>query len=319
MEPLVSLVVPIYNSSKFIEKSIKSICKQIYQNIEIILVNDGTKDNSIELALTVINKYNRKYKLINQKNLGLSSARNSGIDLSAGKYICFIDSDDILDEGHISHLVSLIIKKNLKVVFSDFELTSEDKRDGNKCKVFQTKVYSKDELFHFFVLRKPAIHCCTLLIDNNYLKSNKLYFNSKLKYGEDTEYMWRLFSTIQNIGRVQSTTYKYLIRKNSIMTSVGIEKGIVFQEELHKSITLLSNNDTKYIQYYKWAYYRNILGWLHSMARNADYNTFKKGLKTVDMTNLSNNLKNYPNLKIKILVSLLKINSYVSYRLLRGS
>ena len=55
------------------------------------------------------------------------------------------------------------------------------------------------------------------------------------------------------------------------------------------------------------------------MARNADYNTFKKGLKTVDMTNLSNNLKNYPNLKIKILVSLLKINSYVSYRLLRGS
>ena len=66
MEPLVSLVVPIYNSSKFIEKSIKSICKQIYQNIEIILVNDGTKDNSIELALTVINKYNRKYKLINQ-------------------------------------------------------------------------------------------------------------------------------------------------------------------------------------------------------------------------------------------------------------
>lgn len=315
--PLVSVVVPVYNVQDYIELSIKSICEQTYPNIEIIIVDDQSKDDSINKAKRVLEKYTVPYKIITEINKGLPGARNTGIFYSKGDYICFIDSDDLISKEHVQLLVDLMINESLKVCFSGFEITDMGNRIGRNLIKYKTKVFTKNELFNFFVLRKPAIHCCSLLIDNNYLKNKHIYFNEKLRYGEDAEYMWRLFSFVDRIGDAKSYTYKYLLRDNSIMSSINIEKGIVFQKEFLKSLERLKITYPKYSKYYDWAYYRNVLGWVHSVAINSTYKDFKLCLQTVSMNSLYQNLINFPDIKIKILVIILKFFPHLFYSVFR--
>ena len=105
MKPKVSVIVPIYNTAKYLPKCLNSIIRQTYQNLEIILINDGSTDNSSK----IIRQYAKKdprIQVINQKNAGQSSARNSGLQKATGKYISFIDSDDEVSPLFIEHLIT---------------------------------------------------------------------------------------------------------------------------------------------------------------------------------------------------------------------
>ena len=91
-----SIIVPVYNVENYVDKCIKSILNQTYKNYEVIIINDGSTDNS----LNIINKYknNKKIKIITQKNKGLSNARNNGMKMATGDYLLFIDSDDYIED-----------------------------------------------------------------------------------------------------------------------------------------------------------------------------------------------------------------------------
>ena len=97
----IGVVVPVYNVEKYIERSIKSICDQNFKDFEVILVDDETQDNSIEIASKLLDENNIKYKIIHQKNKGLPCARNTGIKECESEYICFIDSDDCITKNHL--------------------------------------------------------------------------------------------------------------------------------------------------------------------------------------------------------------------------
>ena len=92
---IVSIIVPIYNTEKYLRKCVDSILKQTYENLEVILVNDGSPDNSLEICREY-ERLDSRVKVINKKNGGLSSARNAGLEICTGKYITFVDSDDYL-------------------------------------------------------------------------------------------------------------------------------------------------------------------------------------------------------------------------------
>ena len=105
MKDLVSVIIPIYNSEKYLKECIASILKQSYENIEVILIDNDSKDKSQEIALS-FKKEDSRIIVISKKNEGTSNARNKGIDISNGKYIMFVDSDDILEENAIENLVN---------------------------------------------------------------------------------------------------------------------------------------------------------------------------------------------------------------------
>ena len=113
-QDLISIVVPIYNVEKYLEKCINSIIIQTYKNIEIILVNDGSTDSSGKIC-DIYLKIDKRIKVVHKKNGGLSDARNVGIENAKGKYIAFIDSDDFLDSDFIEILYNLIIEYNADV------------------------------------------------------------------------------------------------------------------------------------------------------------------------------------------------------------
>ena len=114
----VSVIVPVYNGDEYIESCIKNILNQTLKDIELILVNDGSKDNTLNICKKYAD-FNSRIVLINQENQGVSSARNKGIDISKGDYICFIDCDDKIDNDYLEKLYNIANEKNVQFVCSD--------------------------------------------------------------------------------------------------------------------------------------------------------------------------------------------------------
>ena len=133
---LISIIIPIYNNEKFISRCLDSIINQTYKKIEIIIVNDGSTDKSLD----VISKYEKKdnrIKVINKKNEGVSIARNIGIESSKGDYITFVDADDWLELDAIEKLYIEITEKNVDVVRGNYYINKFISDNANIAKMYE--------------------------------------------------------------------------------------------------------------------------------------------------------------------------------------
>ena len=115
----ISVVVPVFNSEKYLEKCIDSIINQTYKNIEIILINDGSSDKSEEICNSYLKTY-KNIKLINQSNSGVSVARNNGLKSSTGDYVLFVDSDDWLEKDMLEIMVKEIDNFDIDIVRCEY-------------------------------------------------------------------------------------------------------------------------------------------------------------------------------------------------------
>lgn len=221
--PKVSVIVPIYNVENHLTQCVESVLKQCYQNFEIILVDDGSTDNSGKIA----DKYattNSNIISIHKENGGLSDARNVGIEIASGEYIYFLDSDDWLDPNAISTLLNFAIISNCEIVQGGFYYTYDDYLlyDNRKISIDQT---------HFILNRKDAM---TELIKNEYIKNfawGKLYKSSlvkkylfpKGKYFEDSYWQHLIVNEINNYGVIPTPLYYYRQRESSISGQFNIK------------------------------------------------------------------------------------------------
>lgn len=131
MKNLLSIIIPIYGVELYIEEFAESLLSQITDGVECIFINDGTKDDSMEILNTIIKKYKIEGVLINQSNKGLSSARNSGLKVASGKYITFLDSDDIVVDGYISNIIRIIKENNdVDIIHFNAEVKKKDNEKG---------------------------------------------------------------------------------------------------------------------------------------------------------------------------------------------
>ena len=158
---LVSIITPVYNASKFIEETIKSVQSQTYKEWEIILVDDCSTDNSYE----IINKYSKNDERIKyiklEKNSGAAVARNTAIANANGKYIAFLDSDDIWYDNKLEKQISFMKDKNIGFSFTSYELMSEDGELLNKTINVPSKIdYNK-------YLKNTIIGCLSVIIDKD--------------------------------------------------------------------------------------------------------------------------------------------------------
>ena len=163
----VSLIVPIYNVEKYLEKCLQSIEKQIFDDYEVILVDDGSIDNSRKIAELFIRKDPSKFKLIHQENQGLSGARNKGLLYATGEYICFADSDDYLEPLYLKEMYDQAKKNDADMVFCAFASVDEQ---GNFIKEIHEQGFMEGETYSIY--GKPEL----LLIQN--AAWNKMYKRS---------------------------------------------------------------------------------------------------------------------------------------------
>lgn len=217
-EQLVTVVVPVYNVEKFLERCIKSIINQTYTNIEIILVNDGSTDGSLDICYKM-SKQDKRIQVITQENQGLSEARNAGIRNANGKYICFIDSDDFIHKDYIKLLVESLINNDADISVCDFYYIDENNnmwpRKEKKC-----ATYSNIEAIRDILCGEQNTEVMTWnkLYKLSLFKENNIYF-PKGKLHEDNFTTYKLYYYAKKISLISDRLYYYMQRANSIMGS----------------------------------------------------------------------------------------------------
>lgn len=211
---LISVIVPVYNVEKYLERCINSIINQTYQNLEIILVDDGSVDNSPEICDNYAKKYDY-IKVIHKKNGGLSSARNTGIKNSTGNYIGFVDSDDSIAPVMFEKLLDLINRYKLKIAGVNFKSIKSDKEILLKKSRYNIEHYDNiNALYHLF--EKEDYSVCNKLYDKN-LFENFMFKENTIN--EDILANYFLFSKSNGFVYFNEVMYYYFNNEGSITSS----------------------------------------------------------------------------------------------------
>lgn len=214
----ISIIVPVFNVEKYLSKCIESLVKQTYKNIEILLINDGSQDNSLNICKEWEKKDGR-IKVFSQRNQGLSEARNTGIKNAKGNYICFVDSDDLVLSDFIEILYYLIKKYGCEIAQVNFIEKTDDeieKKINIEKQIFNEKILRSRDMIKGLTTndhKKNVIVCNKIykkeLFENLSFKNGKIY--------EDEFFTWKVFMKCKKIAVSDKILYVYRIRKNSIM------------------------------------------------------------------------------------------------------
>lgn len=244
-KPLVSIVMPFYNNHATLEDAIKSVYKQRYENFEILLINDGSK----EVDRSILDKYS-KVKYFYKENEGLGLTRNFGLDNSHGKYVFFLDSDDTIPSSSLTLLVSFAEKNNLPLVMG--KKSRINFHDKNERHVWMPAVYKKNYINTRSDRNKLLME--TTSTGYLYRLSDIKKYNLKFDTGlyEDKIYMVKAYNALDNIGILNHFTYNWLIYGNntSITTSINFNN---FKERYDRlwEIWLSLDDKGRFIYYHQ--------------------------------------------------------------------
>lgn len=236
----ISIIVPIYNSSKYLDRCISSILLQSYVNFELILINDGSTDHSL-IICKKFQKCESRIILIDQVNSGVSTARNIGIKNSTGKYILFVDSDDSLNDNYIESLLNEIEKLEVDFVLQGFIRVDEN---GNKLETVRF-ANSKISVFDYekFFFQSDIVFYLTpfsKIFKRSIIIENRLEFNKRLTYGEDNIFCLQYLKACKNIYLSDSCNYFYTLDNNSL--SSKLLKPLSYLEPYQYMENLLKND-----------------------------------------------------------------------------
>ncbi len=225
----VSIISTVYNSEKFLPLCINSILNQTFKNFELILVNDGSTDNSYSICEYFAKKDSR-IKIINKNNTGVSDSRNIGIKNSVGKFIMFIDSDDEIESNMLEDMVFYINKSSSDVCLSGFKKvnkTGEIINENVTLNSYNINTYMLDSKSFKELLDKNYISSVTFKIFKKSLIS-KYKFDNSMFFGEDLKFMFELLSENINIYVLNKCYYLYNYSPLSLTNSFKINKPLCF-------------------------------------------------------------------------------------------
>ena len=213
MEKLVSIIIPIYNGEKYIKRCLDSIFRQTYKNFEVIIVNDGSTDNTINLINTYKNEHDNLI-ILSQKNQGISCARNNGLNLARGKYITFVDIDDYVSENYLKVLTSYIGKEFDCVISNAIDVDTNG-NEKNKIKNIEFKnVYTPFETKKE-ILKENYVFCpCWGKLFKKEI-CEKIKFDEKLRVCEDLKFLFDYLEYTKNVKIISNRIYYYVISNDS--------------------------------------------------------------------------------------------------------
>lgn len=235
MKIKVSVIVPVYNVEKYIDKCLNSLVKQSLKEIEIIVVNDGTKDNSQKIIDKYVKKYPDKIKSYIKENGGQGSARNYGLKKASGEYIGYVDSDDFVEKDMYKKLYNKAKENNYDIVVCGNYNVSEDYQNKNIDAFINN--YNTDLENIFF--GKMAVW--NKIYKRDILIKNKLEFKEKVWY-EDLAFTLKAIMNSNTFAFIDEPLYDYLIREGSTMNNSNVQRNLEILDAFNDILSYIQHN-----------------------------------------------------------------------------
>lgn len=242
---IVSIIIPCYNCADSVVNTLESLLNQSVKNFEIIFIDDGSKDDSLNVAKKILKESGLSYKIIQQKNSGVSIARNKGIDVAKGKYLYFLDADDYVEDNFVE-LISYYDKENFDICFFNYKIHYNDQiinlyneHNHNMSKVDYIIKNILNQTFNY--------HIGSVVIKREIINNKNINFIEDCKYGEDQEFVIRCLCNCKSVIVKNIYIFNYCMRQasaihkfpksriDSIYSAIRVEKYIK---------KIYSNNET---------------------------------------------------------------------------
>uniref|UniRef100_A0A7V4KC18 Glycosyltransferase family 2 protein n=1 Tax=Fervidobacterium pennivorans TaxID=93466 RepID=A0A7V4KC18_FERPE len=234
LQPAVSIIIPAYNVENYISATLESVKRQTYKNIEVIVVNDGSKDSTSEVAKRVLSNSDFAWIVIDQENQGVSVARNVGLSEASGEYVLFLDGDDIVSDSFIEKMYEKAKESNCDIVFCKYAMALQEARG-------LTILHTYDDFFSHSVhrrfekctsgqevLRETTKHNIWIwtgsaIYRRAFLADEKLSFVPGRWVGEDIEFIFKALFKAKRVASVSEVLVFYIQREGSTVNSQGRE------------------------------------------------------------------------------------------------
>lgn len=212
----VSVIIPVYNPGPILEKCLESIINQSYRSLEIILINDGSSDNSDEICRRFADN-DQRIVYISQLNSGVSATRNRGISTATGQYVCFIDSDDFVDPDYVSAMIDAATASDADIVIQGLKTLENDVVTGEtKFNPSHTNVKELSEDLFDRIYNYAGPYC--KLFKTELLRKHNITFPTDISYGEDAVFYFKYLEICQTIQLIANTAYNYRAFNQSCLT-----------------------------------------------------------------------------------------------------
>ncbi|MFV0208657.1 glycosyltransferase [Empedobacter falsenii] len=324
----ISIIIPVYNAEVFVDKCLKSVKSQTFKNFEVIVINDGSNDKSLEI-INVFSEDSR-FVIINQENQGVSKTRNKGLDLAKGQYICFVDSDDVLNENYLNNFIEIIdfhANKVIDVILQGIEYYYDDNKIITKS-FKELKSNNFVDIFIFSEKNELNYSPFNKLIRNDIIKKNKIKFDEKLSFGEDYIFMLDVYLRSKEIAYSNNVGYRYVVTAN--MNSLS-KKRLSFETLHHfakkvrdkrKKLFQLHNNQfpLEYILYNDFDYYELLIRSINEHYLSEDLKNISKQRIQLINKEIPKNLKikNFKHFDNKVALLIRDLPIDIQYKIIKG-
>lgn len=323
----VTIIIPVYNAEQNIKTCLNSIINQEFNDYEVICINDGSKDKSESIIKKFIKK-NKKFKLINKENSGVSDTRNIGIEKAKGKYVLFVDADDYISKDYLSDLTNIAEQNSADIVISAYTEVQNNKErkktifEKNKTNTFNI-TFPKENINYFSTYEFNP--CWKQLIKKSLLIEENIRFNKNIKYGEDMLFSFECYVKSKKTIYEKNYGYYYYINNESVMSKrdpEALNKFFLDNIATTEEILKLYNPTENEIQalYFKTLKVYCSISW-KMISSYIKYHTWKKNIiemkKKYNKIFESYKLNKYGTIKENLYIFLLKYNILFLYYLIR--
>jgi glycosyltransferase involved in cell wall biosynthesis len=304
MEPVISVIMPVYQVETFIGASVRSVVAQTFRSFEIILVNDGTRDNSIEVAMEILEGSNIPFRIISQENKGLAAARNTGIRESRCEWVICIDADDILAPEFLERLYTLSVLQNTRVSLANYRMVMPNTIINGPDSTSGDQLYERDEIMYLFLTRKLRIIAPGMFLRRDFVQENQLWYDESIRFSEDQHLIWRVLLAADRVACMQDRLYYYLQRQGSITTTTEPAKIVTGFTALKKLESRFP--DGSLVRRYflpRW-----VFGALNASTRMMDFNRFILLARQLCYKKTAGMLLRFPDLKVAAISGVLLVS-----------
>ena len=312
--PLISVIIPVYKVEKYLEKCVDSVINQTYDNLEIILVDDGSPDNCPKMCDEYAKK-DKRIKVIHKENGGVGSARNKGIEKSTGDYITFVDSDDWIEKEFIHEMLDIANKYKVDYVTCGYYRVYESKKEIINGNLEEIVIDSKEYVNKLLNVQNGYGFVHMKLIKKT--KISNLRFEEKLVVGEDALFNIELCKHINKAVILNKSLYNYFFNSNSVVRKYDekyVDKYLNSMKYMSEYIEKNYNNIETIINLYNYIVYHVMLicvNYCYHPKNNNKYKSLKK-VCNIELFNEAIKKSNYNELSLtrKVTLFTLKFKLY---------